>query len=37
MLANALLTSGVNNADVKADAPFKVTGTAALAGIFKRI
>lgn len=35
MLANALLTSGVNNADVKADAPFKVTGTAALAGILK--
>lgn len=35
MLANALLTSGVNNADVKADAPSKVTGTAALAGILK--
>lgn len=35
MLANALLTSGVNNADVKADAPFKVTGTAALMGILK--
>lgn len=35
MLQNALLTSGVTDADVKASSPFPVTGTAALAGILK--
>lgn len=35
MLQNALLTSGITNADVKASSPFPVTGTAALAGILK--
>lgn len=33
MLANALITSGILNADVIASAPFKVTGQSALAGI----
>ena len=33
MLANALITSGVLNADVIASAPFKVSGESALAGI----
>lgn len=33
MLANALITSGILNADVIASAPFKVTGESALAGI----
>lgn len=31
---NALLTAGVNDADVKITAPFPVSGTAALTGIF---
>lgn len=35
MLSNALLTSGVINADVKASSPFPVTGTSALSGILK--
>ena len=35
MLQNALLTSGITDADVKASSPFPVTGTAALAGILK--
>lgn len=35
MLSNALLTSGVINAEVKASSPFPVTGTSALAGILK--
>ena len=33
MLANALITSGILNADVMASAPFPVTGESALAGI----
>lgn len=33
MLANALITSGILNADVLASAPFEVTGESALAGI----
>lgn len=33
MYANALATAGVKNAEVIADAPFPVSGTAALAGI----
>jgi uncharacterized protein YpuA (DUF1002 family) len=33
MLANALITSGILNADVIASAPFPVTGESALAGI----
>lgn len=35
MLSNALLTSGVTDADVIATAPFKVTGTSALAGVLQ--
>lgn len=35
MLNNALLTSGVTDADVIATAPFKVTGTSALAGVLQ--
>ncbi|WP_170272241.1 DUF1002 domain-containing protein [Clostridium tarantellae] len=35
MLANALLTSGVTDANIKASAPYNVTGTAALAGVLK--
>lgn len=35
MIKNALITAGVENADVKAAAPFKVSGTAALTGILK--
>lgn len=35
MLSNALLTSGVINAEVKASSPFPVTGTSALSGILK--
>lgn len=35
MLSNALLTSGVINAEVKASSPFSVTGTSALSGILK--
>ena len=35
MLANALITSGVYNADVVASAPFNVTGESALAGILE--
>lgn len=35
MLMNALLTSGVKDANVIASAPYPVTGTAALAGILK--
>lgn len=33
MLANALITSGIYNADIMASAPFNVTGESALAGI----
>lgn len=33
MLMNALITSGIYNANVKVSAPFPVTGTSALAGI----
>ena len=33
MLANALITSGILNADIIASAPFKVSGESALAGI----
>ena len=35
MIRNALITAGVENAVVKAAAPFKVSGTAALTGILK--
>ncbi|MDZ4994486.1 DUF1002 domain-containing protein [Clostridium perfringens] len=35
MLSNALLTSGVNDADVIATSPFPVTGTSALAGVLQ--
>lgn len=35
MLSNALITSGVINAEVKASSPFPVTGTSALSGILK--
>ena len=35
MLSNALLTSGVTDADVIAIAPFPVTGTSALAGVLQ--
>ena len=35
MLSNALVTSGVTNAEVKASSPFPVTGTSALSGILK--
>ena len=35
MIKNALITAGIENADVKASAPFEVSGTAALAGILK--
>lgn len=35
MIKNALITAGIENADVKAAAPFKVSGTAALTGILK--
>lgn len=35
MLSNALLTSGVTDADVYATAPFEVTGTSALAGVIQ--
>lgn len=35
MIRNALITAGVENAVVKASAPFKVSGTAALTGILK--
>lgn len=35
MIRNALITAGVQNAVVKASAPFKVSGTAALTGILK--
>lgn len=35
MLSNALLTSGVNDADVIATSPFQVTGTSALAGVLQ--
>ena len=35
MLSNALVTSGVTNAEVKASSPFHVTGTSALSGILK--
>lgn len=35
MIKNALITAGVENADVKVNAPFKVSGTAALTGILK--
>ncbi|NRT70601.1 DUF1002 domain-containing protein [Clostridium beijerinckii] len=35
MIKNALITAGVENANVKASAPFKVSGTAALTGILK--
>ncbi|SHK52561.1 Uncharacterized protein YpuA, DUF1002 family [Clostridium cavendishii DSM 21758] len=35
MLANAIITSGITDAKVIADAPYEVTGTAALAGVLK--
>lgn len=35
MIKNALITAGVKNANVKAAAPFNVSGTAALTGILK--
>lgn len=35
MLSNALLTSGVTDADVIATSPFQVTGTSALAGVLQ--
>ncbi|MEF9950983.1 MAG: DUF1002 domain-containing protein [Clostridium sp.] len=35
MIKNALITAGVEHAIVKASAPFKVSGTAALTGILK--
>lgn len=35
MIKNALITAGINNAKVKAAAPFNVSGTAALTGILK--
>lgn len=35
MIRNALITAGVENANVVAAAPFKVSGTAALTGILK--
>lgn len=35
MIKNALITAGVENANVKAAAPFNVSGTAALTGILK--
>lgn len=35
MIRNALITAGIENANVKAGAPFKVSGTAALTGILK--
>ncbi|WP_333886753.1 DUF1002 domain-containing protein [Clostridium sp.] len=35
MIKNALITAGVKNANVKASAPFNVSGTAALTGILK--
>lgn len=35
MLANALITSGIENCQVVATAPFEVSGTGALTGVFK--
>ena len=35
MLSNALITSGITDADIIASAPFAVTGESALAGIFE--
>lgn len=35
MLSNALVTSGITNAEIKAGSPFPVTGTSALSGILK--
>lgn len=35
MIKNALITAGIENANVKASAPFNVSGTAALTGILK--
>ncbi|WP_051623429.1 DUF1002 domain-containing protein [Clostridium hydrogeniformans] len=35
MIRNALITAGIKNAEVKASAPFNVSGTAALTGILK--
>lgn len=35
MIKNALITAGMENANVKVSAPFKVSGTAALTGILK--
>lgn len=35
MLSNALVTSGVTNAEIIASSPFPVTGTSALSGILK--
>ncbi len=35
MIRNALITAGVENANVKVGAPFNVSGTAALTGILK--
>lgn len=35
MYKNALTTAGITDADVKVTAPFEVSGTAALTGIYK--
>ncbi len=35
MYANALVTAGVENAEVDITAPFNVSGTAALTGVMK--
>ena len=35
MYTNALITAGITDAEVKVSAPFDVSGTAALAGIYK--
>lgn len=35
MIKNALITAGIKNADIKVNAPFNVSGTAALTGILK--
>ncbi|MBW9157926.1 DUF1002 domain-containing protein [Clostridium tagluense] len=35
MIKNALITAGIENADVKVSAPFSVSGTAAMTGILK--
>ena len=35
MIKNALITAGIENANVKVSAPFEVSGTAAMTGILK--